>query len=218
MGTIDVRATAATRARYDRIARIYDRMERRSERRFAPWRAALWQQVRGPRVLEVGVGTGKNMPFYPPEMDITAIDLSPRMLDRARTRAAHEGYRVELGEADVQALPFPDAHFDTVIATFVFCSVPDPLLGLRGLRRVLVPGGQLLLLEHALSRRPLLRPLMQAVNPAVVRLMGANVNRRTVQNVQRAGFVDVRVTPRLLDIVMSIEARAPRRDEATETR
>jgi len=209
MGTIDARATAATRARYDRIARMYDAMERGSERRFAPWREALWQQVRGPRVLEVGGGTGKNMPFYPPGMDITAVDLSPRMLERARTRAAREGYGVNLQEADIQALPFPDASFDTVVATFVFCSVPDPILGLGELRRVLVPCGQLLLLEHVLARHPLLRTLMQAANPVVVRLMGANVNRRTVQNVQRAGFADVRVTPLLLDVMLSIEATRP---------
>ncbi len=78
----NTRETERTRARYDRIARIYDRMEAGVEAsRFRDWRAALWQRVRGPRVLEVGVGTGKNVPYYRPEWHITAIDLSPRMLD-----------------------------------------------------------------------------------------------------------------------------------------
>ena len=208
MNRIDPQATAATRARYDRIARFYDRIERRNERRFAPWRAALWRRAQGPRVLEVGVGTGKNMPFYPQGMTITAVDLSSRMLEHARARAAREGVAVHLREADAQALPFPDASFDTVVATFVFCSVPDPLLGLRELRRVLIPGGQLLLLEHVLSRRPLLRPLMQLANSLVVRLMGANINRETVQHVRRTGFDDLHVETLWLDIFKLIEARA----------
>jgi ubiquinone/menaquinone biosynthesis C-methylase UbiE len=209
MTAIDQQATAATRARYNRIAGIYDRMERGAERRFAPLRTVLWQQVRGPRVLEVGVGTGKNMPHYPPGMDVTAIDLSPRMLAQAQERATRLGLAVALREADAQALPFADASFDAAVATFVFCSVPDPVLGLQEIRRVLVPGGQLLLLEHVLSRKPLLRPAMRLLSPLVVRVMGANIDRETVTNVQRAGFVDIRAEDRWLDIVKLIEAKAP---------
>ncbi len=209
MNAIDPRATATTRARYDRRAHLYDRLTRGSERVMTPGRAALWQRVRGPRVLEVGVGTGKSFPYYPSGMIITAIDLSPRMLDQARMHAARDRIAVDLREADVQALPFSDASFDTVIATCVFCSVPDPMLGLRELRRVLVPGGQLLLLEHVLSHRPLLGPLMGTLNPLVVRMMGANITRETVENVRRAGFTDLQVEDRWLDIVKRIEARTP---------
>ena len=209
MNIIDQQATAATRARYDRIARFYDRMGRSSERRFAPWRAALWRRVQGARVLEIGVGTGKSFPYYPVGMIITAIDLSPRMLEQARTHAAHSQIVVDLREADVQALPFADASFDTAIASCVFCSVPDAVLGLRELRRVLVPGGQLLLLEHVLSRRPLLRRVMNLVSPLVVRCMGANINRETVENVRRAGFAELQVEDLWLDIVKLIEAHSP---------
>lgn len=205
----DPQATAATRARYDRIARIYDRIERVSERRFAPMRVTLWSRVRGSRVLEVGVGTGKNIPYYPPNAQLTAIDLSPRMLAQARGRAARLGRAVDLREADAQALPFPDASFDTVVATFVFCSVPDPVIGLQELRRVLVPGGQLLLLEHVLSRRRILRTIMRLLNPVMLRMSGANINRETVENVRRAGFVELTVEDRWLDIVKLVGARTP---------
>ncbi len=203
---IDKRSTAATRARYDRIAPLYDLMQRMNERRFAPHRTTLWRRVQGPRVLEVGVGTGMNIPLYPEGVRVTAIDLSPRMLARARRRAPVDA-SVELLEADVQRLPFPDGSFDTVVATFVFCSVPDPMLGLRELRRVLVPGGQLLLMEHVLSTRPVLRRLMQLMNPLVGPIMGANIDRETVENVRRAGFVGLQVKDLgPLDIVKGIDA------------
>jgi ubiquinone/menaquinone biosynthesis C-methylase UbiE len=210
MKAIDPRATAATRARYDRNARCYDLLTRSGERMLEPGRAELWQRVHGPRVLEVGVGTDRGMAHYRPELEVTAIDLSPRMLAHARQRAVREQITVDLREADVQALPFPDASFDTVIATCVFCSVPDPVLGLCELRRVLVPGGQLLLLEHVLSRRPLLGRVMRLLNPLAVRFSGANINRETVENVRHAGFVEVQVEDRWLDIVKQIEAQAPR--------
>jgi ubiquinone/menaquinone biosynthesis C-methylase UbiE len=184
-------------------------MERLSERRFAPMRADLWRRVRGPLVLEVGVGTGKNMPYYPPAATVTAVDIAPRMLDVARARAAHLGLAIDLHEADAQALPFPDASFDTAVATFVFCSVPNPVLGLCEISRVLKPGGQILLLEHVLTHKPVLRQLMRLLSPLVVRAMGANINRETVANVRCAGFADVHAEDRVLDIVKLIEARTP---------
>ena len=96
--------------------------------RFAGWRGRLKEKIRGASVLEVGVGTGKNMRFYPPGLSVKGIDLSPRMLERAQKRTAVLGLDVELTEMDVQDLQFPDHMFDTIFATFVFCSVPDPVL------------------------------------------------------------------------------------------
>lgn len=200
MTTLDVEATARTRARYDRNAPLYDLMTRGMDRRLASVRAAMWAGVRGPRALEVGVGTGVNMPFYPADVEMVAIDLSRRMLDRGRARASQIGLTVDLREADVQALPFGDATFDTVVATCVFCSVPDPVLGLRELRRVLAPGGELLLVEHVLSQRPVVRGFMQLANPVVVRLMGANIDRDTVANIQSAGFEQLHEEDLMFDI------------------
>ena len=204
------RATQLTRARYDRIAGIYDRLEGRMEkRRFQQWRAMLWSRMRGPRVLEVGVGTGKNLPFYRQNWQMTAMDLSPRMLEQAKRRAEREQVAVDLRLGDVEALPFADASFDTVLATFVFCSVPEPVLGLREVARVLVPGGQLLLLEHVLSSNLFLRPLMHLANPLMVRMSGANINRETVKNVEQAGFAVQGVDDLWGDIFKFIEAQKP---------
>ncbi len=182
-------ATALTRERYQRISSIYDRMEGLIERRFWPWREKLWQFAHGPRILEVGVGTGKNMEFWPRDCRITAIDLTPGMLDIARRRAhALNREGDDLFLADVQHLELPSGNFDTVIATFVFCSVPDPVQGLRELGRLVRPDGHILLLEHVRVDRPVIGPFMDILAPLIVKLNGANINRRTVTNVGLAGL------------------------------
>jgi ubiquinone/menaquinone biosynthesis C-methylase UbiE len=196
-----------TRKRYDRLARFYDFLEAPIERsRFAVWRTKLRDQITGERALEVGVGTGKNLPYYPRNMKFTAVDLSPRMLEMARKKALDLGLEVDLMEMDVQDLAFPDRSFDTVFATFVFCSVPDPVLGLQEMRRVCKAGGRLLLLEHMRPGNRALGFLFDRLNPMVVRMMGANINRRTVENIQKAGW-KIRAEERLSsDIVRWIEA------------
>lgn len=185
----DEAATSLTRARYQRLSHWYDRLEAMSEERFIPWRLRLWSQVQGPKVLEVGVGTGKNIPYYPTGVHVTAIDLTPGMLERAQKRAANLDMDIDLKLGDIQSLDYPDASFDTAVATFVFCSVPDPVLGLNEIRRVVRPGGQILLLEHIRSTNQIVGTLMDVINPFVVRVMGANINRRTVGNVQKSGLV-----------------------------
>jgi ubiquinone/menaquinone biosynthesis C-methylase UbiE len=145
--------------------------------------------VCGPQLLEVGVGTGKNIEFWPLNCKITAIDLTPGMLEIARQRAKSLNREdVDLRLGDVQHLEFPSAIFDTVVATFVFCSVPDPIQGLREIGRVVRPSGQILLLEHVRIDRPVIGRLMDILAPLIVRLNGANINRRTVENVRAAGL------------------------------
>ncbi len=186
--TVDEKATAATRARYQRISGLYDKMERFAERRYSEWRPRLWSMVQGPKVLEVGVGTGKNMPYYPEGVQITAVDLTPGMLAYAEKRAAELNVAADLQLGDVQNLNFPDGTFDDVVSTFVFCSVPDPILGLTELLRVTKPNGRLLMLEHVRAGNEIAGLIMDVMNPVMVRLSGANINRRTVENVQQSGW------------------------------
>lgn len=204
--SVDERETALTRGRYDRIAPVYDLLEWMMELRFRGWRRELWGLVQGDDILELGVGTGKNLRFHPPGKEITAIDISEKMLERARRRAARLGSKVRLEVADAQALPFDDASFDEVVATFLFCSVPDAVQGLREARRVLRPGGRLLLLEHVISELPVLRTLMRWLDPIPYHIWGAHIDRDTVANVRKAGFRVVESHDKSLDIVKLVVA------------
>jgi ubiquinone/menaquinone biosynthesis C-methylase UbiE len=191
---VDDKATIQTKSRYNRIAPVYDLMEAIVERlAFRRWREKLWSQVEGNRVLEVGVGTGKNILYHPKGVQVTAVDLSDKMLERAQRRAQELDSEVDLRLMDAQKLAFPDTAFDAAVATFVFCSVPDPILGLRELGRVVRAGGQIFLLEHVRVDRSVIGRLMDLLDPIVVRVMGANINRRTVDNVRRAGLTIERV-------------------------
>lgn len=182
-------ATSKTQARYDRIAPIYDLMEAVVERlAFRRWRERLWAHVDGERVLEVGVGTGKNIPHHPPGVRVTGVDISSRMLARAGERAQDLEAEVDLALMDAQRLGFPDALFDTAVATFVFCSVPDPVQGLKEIDRVVKPGGRIILLEHVRVNVPVIGELMDRFDPVVVRLMGPHINRHTEENVRKAGL------------------------------
>jgi len=186
-------ATTTIRKRYQRIAPVYDWMEKMMEGQFRAGRQKLWSSITGPQVLEVGVGTGRNMEYYPPGARITAIDLTPGMLERAQKRATELGQQVDLRLMDVQCLEFPDASFDTVVSACVFCSVPDPVLGLKEVLRVTKPDGKVILLEHVRSKQRIVGKMMDLLNPLVVRMMGSNINRRTIENVEKAGLVIERV-------------------------
>ncbi len=204
---IDTGQTLLTKVRYDRQAKSYDRRSAMMERFvFGKLRSWLWSQVCGTEVLEVGVGTGANFPFYPEGAQVIGIDLSDQMLAQARQRAEQQGVTVQLLEMDAQDLRFPPATVDSAVSTMVFCSVPDPVLGLSEVRRVLKPGGRLVMVEHV---RPtgFLGPLFDLLNPLVVRTQGANINRRTVENVRKAGFELESVESRFGGIVKLIVAR-----------
>lgn len=139
-----------------------------------------------------------------------AIDFSPRMLSRARERIERSCRKVNLELGDAQDLQYPKNSFDLIAMTFVMCSVPDPVLGLREVARVVRPGGHVLLMEHVRSPTPLIGRLMDLLNPIVLRTMGPNINRDTVRNVSAAGLdvIDVEDLG-TSGIFKIIEARVP---------
>lgn len=173
---------------YDRVAAFYDLytapMDAFGGRRA---RQRLFGQARG-RVLELGVGTGLNLQAYPPGITLTGIDISPQMLARGRRRARRLGMHADLEVADIEQLPYPDASFDTVTAACVFCSVGDPVRGLREAARVVRPEGQVLLYEHVRPSNPVLGKLTDLVSPLSRRVFGPELNRRTEHNAQAAGL------------------------------
>lgn len=190
----DAAATAEVARRYDRFAYVYDAVE-------APMDLLGGRRRRGRTVgaahgatLEVGIGTGRNLDHSPRDVELTGIDISTRMLARARRRADQCDRPVRLEVADVERLPFPDASFDTVCATCVFCSVANPVAGLREVARVVRPDGQVRLLEHVRPRTRLLGWLADRLSPLTQRLVGPALNRQTEDNARASGLdlVEVR--------------------------
>jgi len=195
------------RQRYDRLAPWFDGLEGFLEGLiFRRLRKKLWAMAHGEHILEVGVGTGKNFGLYPEFSRMTAIDFSPKMLEQAQRKRERKQIQVDLDLMDVQRLYYADNSFDTVVASFVFCSVPLPRKGLKEIYRVLKPGGQLLLLEHVLSSNKFMAMLMNLFNPLVLRLVGANINRQTVKNVQACAFKSIFIDPVSSDMIKLIRA------------
>jgi len=167
--------------RYDRDMTFFERLQ------FAGGRQWVCSQATGD-VLEVAIGTGRNLPFYPESTRLTGIDLSPAMLHIARTRAADAGVGVDLRESDAQALPFDDASFDTVVCTLGLCGIPDDRAAVAEMFRVLRPGGKLLLLDHIGSDRRWLHLGQGLLEKITVRMLGDYQTRRPLPLVEQAGF------------------------------
>jgi ubiquinone/menaquinone biosynthesis C-methylase UbiE len=205
------KATARTRRLYDRYAARYDRDTGWYERlMLGSARQQVCSQAHG-RVLEVAIGTGRNLPFYPAEAALTGIDLSAVMLDAASARAKKLGIDINLCLADAQALPFLDACFDTVVCTLGLSSIPDDNTAVTQMYRVLRPGGRLLLLGHIASRYPPVRLTQFAVQWYSQRITGDRQLRRTLPLVEAAGFrVDHR-TLRRAGIIELLTASKPTR-------
>lgn len=180
--------TDRTKRNYSRLAGLYDLIKAPMERLAqSGHRERLLSRLGAAReILEIGVGTGANLPLYPAGVRVTAIDLSPKMIERARRRTSAAD--VSLLEMDAEHLDFPDKSFDAVVATCVFCSAPDPVAGMREALRVCRPGGRLLLVEHVRPRNPVLARFFDVINPAVRRYLGPEITRPTVENVASAGW------------------------------
>ena len=197
----------ATKKKWDFSASFYDLLAYGPERRWAAAKKALFANMQG-RILFVAVGTGQDIRFFPPGRDIVGIDISPRMLAKARTRAAAYVGNLDLRLMDVHALEFPDRSFDQVVTSCTFCSVPDPVAGLNALRRVLKPGGMLYMFEHTGSRLFPFNLMLNIMTP-IWKPIGPEMNRDTVANVRKAGFEIRQVNNLYLDVVKTIIATSP---------
>jgi ubiquinone/menaquinone biosynthesis C-methylase UbiE len=198
----------ATKRKWDNAARAFDLMNGYGpERRWEPAKRRLFAHMHG-TILFCAVGTGLDIRFFPPGHDLVGIDISDRMLEKARPRAeAYEG-RLELRHLDVHDLDYPDGSFDQVFTSCTFCSVPDPVTALAKLRRVLRQGGEIHMFEHTGSRYFPFNLMLNLMNP-LCRLVGPELNRDTPANVGRAGFLRIRVENVFLDVVRLIHAVAP---------
>lgn len=197
-----------TAEKYSRISHIYDTFEHPIER-------VLFQKLRTKAIsyaqkntLEVGVGTGKNLPYYDPNIILKAIDFSSGMLKVAHRKQKNVKVKhLKLYKMDVQQLAFDSNSFDTVVSTFVFCTVPDPIAGLKEVYRVLKPSGTAIFLEHMKSHYGLVNIPLYVMNVFSTRILGTSMVRQTQKNIELVGFTIESVEKKTLDIVRLIIAR-----------
>lgn len=180
--------TAKTLAAWEKAAPSYDRQIAFFERiQFAGGREWLAARAQG-KVLEVAIGTGRNLSHYQPDVTVTGVELSPAMLAIARQRAADLDLDVDLREGDAQALPFDNNSFDTVVCALSLCTIPDPGAAMGEMKRVLVPGGRLLLLDHIGSTWPPIYAAQWLLERVTIRAAGEHFTRRPLRLVREARF------------------------------
>ena len=187
----DAPATETERVRrvYEQSASRYDQFIRVTERLLlGDGRAWAANQARGD-VLEIAIGTGRNLPYYPRDLRFTGQDISAAMLEIARQRADKLGRHVDLQQGDAQALPFDDARFDTVVSTLSMCTIPDDRRAVAEATRVLRAGGRLILLEHVRSPRVAVRLVQRLLEPVLCSLAGDHLLREPLDQVEEEGLL-----------------------------
>jgi ubiquinone/menaquinone biosynthesis C-methylase UbiE len=197
----------STRDKWDFSSSFYDLLAYGPERRWAPYKRDLFAKMHG-KVLFVAVGTGQDIRSFPPGRDIVGIDISPRMLAKAKIRGKNYPGSLDLRVMDVHALEFPPHSFDQVVTSCTFCSVPNPVAGLKALRRVLKTGGMLYMFEHTGSHVFPFNLMLNVMTP-LWKPIGLEMNRDTVANVERAGFEIHQINNIYLDVVKTIIATSP---------
>ena len=200
----------------ERVRRIYDESAGRYDRQigffekllFGGGREWVCSRARG-EVLEVAVGTGRNLPFYPKEVRLTGVELSPAMLEVARARAQELGVEADLRVGDAQALPFPDDAFDTVVMMLSLCTIPDDRRAVAEASRVLKTDGHLLLLEHVRSPVLPVRAVQRVLDPLFARFQADHLLREPLDHLQDASLEVERLERSKWGIVERVSARKP---------
>jgi ubiquinone/menaquinone biosynthesis C-methylase UbiE len=209
MTTVLSSETDRVRRVQDKHAGGYDRQITFFERiLFGDGRAWVCSQARG-RVLELAAGTARNLLFYPEDVELTGIELSPEMLALGHKRAEELGHPADLQLGDAQALEFEDESFDTVTCTLGFCTIPDTTSAAREAFRVLRPGGQLLMLEHVRSSAPLVRLGQKLLEPLSIRFEADHLLREPLDYLPDTGFEIDEVKRSKWGIVERLRAHKP---------
>ena len=203
-------------AESERIRRVYEKEAPRYDRqmRFFDWalfggcREWVCSQVAG-EVLEIAVGTGRNLRHYPDGVRLTGIEFSPAMFEIARTTAARLGREIDLRVGDAQQLDFPDESFDTVVCTLALCTIPDDRAAVSEVKRVLRPGGRFLLLEHVRSPNLAIRLGERLLEPLALRIEGDHLLREPLDHLGAEDFELEQVLRSKLGIVERVAARKP---------
>ena len=196
---------AALEKKWNRIARFYNFSTHASERRWEPFKKELFSKMGDGDILFLAIGTGEEIRLFPEGHRISAIDISSQMLLRAEAKALNYNGSLQLKQMDARHLEFASDSFDQVFTSCTFCSVPEPVKGLKELFRVLKPGGDLNMFEHTRSRHFPFREILWMMNPVAERI-GPSLTRDTVANVRAAGFSVRSVNNIYLDIVKIISA------------
>lgn len=202
----DLNDNSATRKKWDKAAATFDLMAGNgAEKRWKTSKQKLFSRMGAGKILFMALGTGLDIPCFPPHRNITAIDISPEMTKYAKPRVAAYNGTISVEIMDVHNLTFADDHFDQVFTSCTFCSVPNPVEGLKSLKRILKPGGELNMFEHTGSQFFPFNFMLNFMTP-LSRKFGPDLNRPTIKNVQRAGFDIIEVDNIYLDVVKTIRA------------
>jgi ubiquinone/menaquinone biosynthesis C-methylase UbiE len=197
------------RERYEKDAPRYDATMAFFERvLFRDAREWVCSKAEG-RTLEIAVGSGRNLPHYPPDVELTGIELAPAMLRLAEQRAAEVRREADLRLGDATALEFADGSFDSVVCTFSLCTIPDDAAAVAEVRRVLRPGGRFLLAEHVRSTRPRIHGGQKLIDPLTVRFQGDHMVREPLRHLHAERFEIEQLERYGLGIVERVVARRP---------